>query len=482
MAYWNPQMKYLNSWSVLKLRALLPALLILSGLSAFGQSAAIESGKQVPSSELDQTILSALAVTGAPSASVAVVRDGQIIYSKAFGKADIEKNRIADANTRYAVGSISKQFTAAALLLMQEQGKLSLDDKVSKYYPDLTRAGEITIRELLSHTSGYEDYAPQDYMIPEWMNPTTPDAILERWAKKPLNFDPGTKWEYSNTNYVLAGKIFEKVSGQQLVPYLSATIFQPLGMTTAGDCDDRSGRDATAYTRYALGPPRSVAREAQGWYFAAGELCMTASDLARWDLAFLEKRILSPKSYEEFTQEAKLKNNQPTHYALGLGIGDLRGTAMVSHSGEVSGFLAIDRMFSTKGLGVIVLSNEDGVNLIGPLSQDISLMMIQPLPPSSAQVDREVRGVLEGLEQAKIDRAKFTSNANSYFDETALADYRTSLAALGKLLAVTRQNEQERGGMTHLGYRAQFEKKAVELNIYRTHDGKFEQFLIEEQL
>ncbi len=119
----------------------------------------------------DQTIRSALATTGAPSASVAVARNGQIVYAKAFGKADIEKDRPASANTRYAAGSISKQFTVAALLLAQEAGKLSLDDKVSKYYPDLTRSNEITIRQLLSHTSGYEDYAPQDYMIPEWTKP-----------------------------------------------------------------------------------------------------------------------------------------------------------------------------------------------------------------------------------------------------------------------------------------------------------------------
>src|SRR4051812_35345376 len=121
--------------------------------------------------ELDQTVSAALATTGAPSASVAVVRAGQIAYAMAFGKADIEKDRPADAKTRYAVGSISKQFTVAALLLAQEEGKLSLDDKVSRYYPDMTRANEITIRELLSHTSGYEDYAPQDYMIPEWTKP-----------------------------------------------------------------------------------------------------------------------------------------------------------------------------------------------------------------------------------------------------------------------------------------------------------------------
>ncbi len=454
----------------------------LVGVFVFYASALWAQTSDPQGADLDQIIAAALAVTGAPSASVGVVRGGQIAYTKALGKADIEKDRPADIRTRYAVGSISKQFTVAALLLAQEEGKVSLDDKVSKYYQDLTRANEITIRELLSHTSGYEDYAPQDYMIPEWTKPIDADTILDRWGKKPLNFDPGTKWQYSNTNYVLAGKIFEKATGQSLVPFLRERIFQPLGMTSAGDCEEHTPEDATAYTRYALGPPRPVAREANGWYFAAGELCMNASDLARWDIAFLQKRILSAKSYEEFTRETKLKDGKPTHYALGLGVGDLHGTPMISHSGEVSGFLAINRVFPTKDVGVIVLSNEDGVNLIGPLSQDIALLMIEPHPASAAKEDLEVRTILEGLQQGRIDRAKFTDNANSYFNDLALTDYRSSLVSLGKLQVLTRQTEQGRGGMTQLIYRAQFEKKAVMLNIYRTPEGKFEQFLVEEHL
>src|SRR5204863_551047 len=137
-----------------------------------------------------------------------------------------------------------------------------LDDK--EYFPDLTRASGVSIRQLLSHTSGYEDYAPQDYIIPEWTRPTTPHAILDSWAKKPLNFDPGTRWQYSNTNYVLAGEIFEKVSGRPLVEFLREKIFEPLGMRSAGDCSAASPTDATAYTRYALGPARPAAREASG--------------------------------------------------------------------------------------------------------------------------------------------------------------------------------------------------------------------------
>lgn len=432
--------------------------------------------------ELDQMISAALAAAGAPSVSVAVIQQGHLVYARAFGKADIVKDRAATAATRYAVGSISKQFTAAALLLEQEQGKVSLGDKVSKYYPELTRAGEVTIRELLSHTSGYEDYAPQDYLIPEWTHPITADEILNRWARKPLNFDPGTQWQYSNTNFVLAGKILEKVSGQELLPFLEEHFFTPLGMASAGDCEVHNPEDATAYTRYALGPPRQVGREAAGWYFAAGELCMTAQDLAKWDINFLQKKILSAKSYEEFTSEVKLKDGGPTHYALGLGVSDFHGAPLISHSGEVSGFLAANGVLPAKNAGTVVLSNQDGVNLIGPLSQMIRAMLVDPLNATAEQQDQQVRAVLEGLQNGRIDRSLFTANADSYFTETALNDYRNSLARLGKLQLLTRQGDSQRGGMTHLSYRAHFEKNSVLISIYLTPDGKFEQFLVEEQL
>lgn len=434
-----------------------------------------------PDKAFDNKIGSTRAAFGVPSVSVAIIEHGQISYVKAFGDANVGKNRPATIHTRYAVGSISKQFTAASLLLEQEKGKVSLNDKVAKYFPQLTRAKEVTIRELLSHTSGYEDYAPQDYLIPEWTRPTTPDAILDRWAKKPLNFDPGTKWQYSNTNYVLAGKILEKVSGKPLMTFLDENFFQPLGMSSAGDCEDRSPADATAYTRYALGPPRPVGREATGWYFAAGELCMTPSDLAKWDAAFLRKRILSAKSYDEFTREVKLKDSKPTHYALGLEIGDMHGTPTISHSGEVSGFLAMNTLFPSKDAAVVVLTNEDGVNLIGPLTQEIAGMLVDPGNASAEKQDEQVRSILQDLQGGHVDRSLFTDNANSYFDDVALSDYRSSLAPLGKLEVLSRLRSQGRGGMTHLSYRAHFEKNTVLLNIYVMPDGKFEQFMVGEQ-
>jgi CubicO group peptidase (beta-lactamase class C family) len=433
--------------------------------------------------KLDDKISSSLQKSGTPSVSVAVVRDGKLFYAKAFGAADLATKRAADVHTRYAVGSISKQFTVAALLLLQEQGKLSLDDPVAKYFPALTRAGEVSIRQLLSHTSGYEDYAPQDYLIPEWTQPTTPQAILDRWAKKPLNFDPGTKWQYSNTNYTLAGAIFEKVAGRPLVAFLREKIFDPLGMQSAADWPPGQSTDAVPYTRYALGPPRPTGREAAGWYFAAGNLAMTPSDLAKWDIAFLEKRILSARSYAEFTREIKLTNGDSTHYALGLDLVETGNMPGFRHGGEVSGFISSNAVYPTRNGAVVVLSNQDVVQLVAPLSKDIATLVFLPEQKEPSDKDTgQVRRILEALQAGKIDRALFTANANGYFSDAALRDCKTSLGPLGKLKTVTPVSESLRGGMIHRSYTAEFEKKKLRLNLYLLPDGKYEQFLVEDQL
>jgi D-alanyl-D-alanine carboxypeptidase len=429
---------------------------------------------------LVEKISSELTKSGAPSVSVAVVKDGKLAFAEAFGKADIAKNRASDTNVRYAVGSISKQFTAAVILLLQEQGKLSLDDRVSKYFPDLTRSGDITIRELLSHTSGYEDFAPQDYTIPEWLKPTTPQDVINHWAKKPLDFDPGTRWQYSNTGYVLAGAIAEKAGGQPLMAMLKRWIFDPLGMQSAGDCLPVQPTDAIAYTRFATGPPRPSQREATGWYFAAGELCMTPSDLAKWDVAFLQHKILSARSYDEFTHEVALTDGDRTHYALGLSLREVNGIPVYSHGGEVSGFISQNMILPTRNGAVVVLSNQDGMNLVAPLAEEIVRMEFKPAQNVEGDPQTErVRGIVAGLQIGEIDRALLTSNASFYFTGVALKDIRDSLEPLGALKSVTLGAQTLRGGMTFRAYRAEFEKKTLTISTYWMPDGKIEQFMVE---
>ena len=260
--------------------------------------------------KVDAVVRQALTTTGVPSASIAIVQDGAIAYLQAYGDGRIDPHTPALPSMRYSIGSISKQFTAAAVLLLAEQGKLSLDDPVSRFVPNLTRGNEVTIRELLSHTSGYQDYWPQDYVPPFMLQSITADKILDQWARKPLDFDPGTEWQYSNTNFVIAGLIVEKASGEPLLQFLSEHIFAPLGMKSVMNIDQNrlTETDATGYLRYALGPPRLAPKEGKGWLFAAGELAMPAEDLAKWDISMINRSVLQPASYAQMEREVVLKN------------------------------------------------------------------------------------------------------------------------------------------------------------------------------
>src|SRR5712672_4294845 len=175
--------------------------------------------------------------TGVPSASVAVVKNGRLAYANAYGSAKLNPCVNATPDMRYAIGSISKQFTAVAILLLQQDGKLRIDDPVSRFIPGLTRGNEVTVRQLLSHTSGYQDFWPQDYVMPGMLQATTPQAIADAWAKKPLDFAPGSRWQYSNTNYTLAGMVVEKASGMPFFQFVRTRILTPVGLTSAQDLD-----------------------------------------------------------------------------------------------------------------------------------------------------------------------------------------------------------------------------------------------------
>jgi len=459
-------------------------ILAACAAAALGAAARPES---VLDAGQERRIAELLKASGAPSVSVAVAEHGEVVYARAFGKAALAPDRAADPSTRYFVGSISKQFTAAAVLLAAEAGRLSLDDRVSKYYPELTRAGDVTLRQLLSHTSGYEDYAPQDYSIPEWSHPTSPDAVIRAWAGKPLDFEPGTRWQYSNTNYVLAARIFERATGEPLVPFLRRTIFGPLGMSSAADGYlDRRASDAVPYTRFGLGPPRPAVPEAPGWYHGAAELAMTPSDLARWDIAVMSHRILSEKSYRDLTGPVSLTNGDLTHYALGLGVDDMDGVPRISHSGEVAGFLTYNFIFPTRDTAVVVCSNEDSVVVARTVARQLAGWLVVPAGDDGGEATpaetKQVASILDGLRQGRVDRALLTPNASYYFSATALADIRQSLKPLGAVKLVERTRQEHRGGMTYWDYRVEFEKGRVEIWAYVTAQGRYEQFLIAQDI
>jgi CubicO group peptidase (beta-lactamase class C family) len=430
--------------------------------------------------QIDKLVMEALGRTGVPSASIAVVKDGQIVYLKAYGEAKLDPKTPATTQMRYSIGSISKQFTAAAMLLLQEQGKLSLDDKVGKYIPDLTRGNEVTIRQLLSHTSGYQDYWPQDYVMKPMFEATTARKIMDIWAKKPLDFEPGTKWQYSNTNYVIAGAIVERVARMPFFQFLREKIFKPLGMTSVLDIDQvrLAETDPTGYNRFALGPLRVGPKEGKGWLFAAGQLAMTAEDLAKWDIAIIEGKLLQPASYLELGREVLLKNGLGTNYGLGVSVSSQSGRRALSHGGEVSGFVAQNIVFPDDRAAIVVLTNQDASGAAGPIASAIPPLLFATNDPASATKLEQAKKIFAGLQQGEIDRSLFTENANAYFSEQALEDFKTSLGPLGKPESFTQVTQNLRGGMIGRFYSVRFGQKTLRAWTYEMPDGKLEQFQV----
>jgi len=430
---------------------------------------------------IDKAAADALVRTGVPSASIAIVKDGKVVYVKAYGDARLDPKTPASSSMRYSIGSISKQFTAAAILMLQEQGKLSLDDRVGKYLPDLTRANEVTIRQLLSHTSGYQDYWPQDYVMPGMLKPTTSQAIIDRWAKIPLDFDPGAKWQYSNTNYVIAGAIVEKVSGMPMWQFLQEHIFKPLGMSSAYDIDQAklAESDPTGYYRFALGPLHPAPKEGPGWLFAAGEIAMTAEDLAKWDISIIDQKLLKSASYAQLGRDTLLNNGVSSRYGLGVTVGSQNGRRTLSHGGEVSGFTSQNLVFPDDRAAIVALTNQDAADAAGAITGAISPILFETTDATVPVKTEQARKIFEGLQKGTIDRSLFTDNANFYFSETALKDFASSIGPYGPPESFNQVQTGLRGGMTLHVYIARFANgKSLRAWTFELPDGKLEQFQV----
>jgi len=430
---------------------------------------------------IDHIATQVLAQTGVPSASVAVVQHGKVVYTHAYGSARLATDSApavpATPDMRYSIGSISKQFTATAILLLQEQGKLSIDDPVGKYIPDLTRGSEVTIQQILSHTSGYQDYWPEDYLMTPMLKPTTAQQILDTWAKKPLDFEPGTQWQYSNTNFVLAGRIVEVVSGQPYFEFLQQHIFRPLGMKSVWNFDQTklSPPDPAGYYRHALGPLRVAPDEGSSWMYAAGELAMTAHDLALWDESLIAQSVLKPESYKEMFTEIKLKNGQGTHYGLGVDVRDVNGHRTIGHSGEVSGFVSDNEVLIDDGAAVAVLTNQDAVGAAGIIARmAVPLVAAIPLEPA----EQQALDIYRGLQHGRIDRSLLAPNLSDYFTPEAIADFQSSLGPLGEPLSLRQTRESLRGGMIFRAFEIVYPARKIQLTTYTYPGGKLEQYLI----
>jgi D-alanyl-D-alanine carboxypeptidase len=457
------------------LKSLLAALLTLLLVSS--------AGAQLPEdlkSKVDAVVNQILSSTKVPSASIAIVKDGRIAYLQAYGLARLSPPMEATPQMQYSIGSISKQFTAAAALLLAQEGKLTLDDPVSKYLPELTRANEVTLRMLLSHTSGYQDFWPEDYVMTSMMAPATAQHILDVWAKKPLDFDPGTQWQYSNTNYVIAGLIVEKASGMPLIDLLEKRVFLPLGMNDVynSDASRLPATDPTGYERHALGPQRPSPLAGSGWMFAAGELAMPAHDLALWDISVINRSLLAPASYVQMLTPVRLKSGARTGYGLGVNLGERDGHKTIEHSGEVSGFVSDNLVFPNDRAAVIVLTNEMATQGARQIADQIAPMILGLPAPLPTKAEAQALAIFNGLSDGHIDRRLFTSFCNAYFSQQTVEDFASSLKPLGPPLSFKQTKEEARGGMTFRVFSVAFPERELRVTTYEMPDGKLEQYLV----
>jgi CubicO group peptidase (beta-lactamase class C family) len=462
------------------MRSYLVAALLLSAVTASAQLPADTETKiaAIANDTLKQT--------GVPSASVAVAVDGKLAYAQAFGLANVAPAKPATAQMAYPIGSISKQFTATALLLLQQQGKLSLDDKVSKYFPELTRANEVSLRNLMTMTSGYEDFAPQDYIIPDWYKQIAPLANVHVWAGKPLDFTPGTDWQYSNTNYVLLGLVVEKVSGKPLYQFLRENLFTPLHLDGVFNTyTQREKLEVTGYVSNAMAPVRVLPLEAPGWYFGDGDLSMPASTLVAWDLGIMQQKLLTPASYKQFEMAFVFpsgpKSGQSSNYGLGIFVQDRNGHRMIEHGGEVGGYVSENIVFPDDKIAVVVLTNEVASSAASKIGAEVAKLLdsgiVAPVVPDTLAAS--LKTILTGMQTSQIDRSLFTSNCNAYFDANTLADFQSTLAPLGAITDVKRTRTNLRGGMTFGAYQVTFANGTrLSISTYLKPDGKIEQLLI----
>lgn len=315
------------------------------------------------------------------------------------------------------------------------------------------------------------------------LEPTTAQKIMDTWAKKPLDFEPGTKWQYSNTNFVIAGVIIEKVAHMPMLQFLQQKVFAPLGMTSVLNIDQEklTESDPTGYLRYALGPLRPSPKEGKGWLFAAGELAMRAEDLAKWDLSIIDQKVLKPASYRDLGTEVVLKNGVGTQYGLGVSVGSQGSHRFLSHGGEVSGFTAQNMVFPDDRVAIVALTNQDAASAAGAITSGIAPLLFSTSDAATPMKLEQARKIFADLQQGKLDRSLFTDNANAYFSEQALQDFASGLGPLGTPQSFVQASQGLRGGMTLRVYIVRFPQRVIRAWTYEMPDGKLEQYQIAPQ-
>lgn len=419
--------------------------------------------------------------------SVAIMREGQIVFAKAYGQRLIDPPLPVETETCFAVASVTKQFTCACVLLLAEEGKLSFHERVSKYLPHLARADDITLLDLMQHTSGYPDYYPLDFVDRRLARPISRDELLKQYAGGKLHFEPGSRFSYSNTGYIALGAIVEKVSGRSFGDFLTERILKPVGMQHSrfGEPDGLASV-ATGYNAFALDPPEPAQREAAGWIDAAGGLWASASDLLKWDLALAGGKVLKTATFEQMIAPRKLTTGKTSNYGCGLRSEIRDGDLILSHTGGVSGFASYNAILPRTRSGLVVLSNAEHVStvplrtlLLDLVLKDIAAKETPPVPTIAGPDAKDViRRYFAELQAGRIDRTLLGEEFSHFMTDERVQSGGARLKDLGESLDVSIPSPAgERGGMEVVQAQLKFKTTTLRASLYRTPDGKIQQLL-----
>ncbi len=401
--------------------------------------------------------------------AVGVVAGGQLVYVPAFGNARLDST--------FAVGSVTKMFTAVSVMQLVSRGKLSLNDPVSKYFPKLASFGPVTVRQLLNHTGGIPNYLDDAVALGKNVTKTTPADILSSVSARALDFAPGTDWSYSNTGYVLLGQIVERVAGLPLGEYEKRNIFDPLEMyhTTIGP--DPKNKPVAAFN----GNPGDWS-----WYYADGDVFSNVADLARFDAGLMQGKILPPAFFETMQQTVPFATLTPG-LRDGEGVFVIEGTQLriTGHHGGMAGFRADNEMVPAHGLAIVILGN-GGYNTTPILRAALraffpsysmernlgSQLQYDPAP----EVTKRATALLAGALAGHIDRTQFQPLASIALpSDQAVAK---SLEGFGSLKQVTFSYKLYTSAGPSYVYRAVFSKRTVSLVMVIAKDGKIAAFLL----
>ena len=315
--------------------------------------------------EVDALVSKTLQEPGGVGLSIAIARGGKIILARGYGLAEVEHDVSANAETTFRIGSLTKQFTAAALMRLIEQDKISLDDELSAYLPDFpTQSHTVTIRHLLTHTSGIKSYTGVDEF---WQTGATrelsPEELLAYVKDKKFDFEPGSKFLYNNTAYYMLGPIIESVSGMSYCEFLQSEFFGPLGLDRTR-CDSNTELIANRAQGYRLVEEQLANDGLMGMANpgAAGMLLSSAQDLVKWSMALMNHKVVSADSLTLMTTPTVLPDGESTGYGFGLMMGDLDGHCRISHGGGIFGFNSSLAYFPDDDLYVAVISNSESAS------------------------------------------------------------------------------------------------------------------------